>query len=104
MLRRSSCLIGNSSAGITEAGIYGIPTIDIGNRQKNRTTNKNIKNVENDEEQIIDAIQQIQDKKISSSYDFGDGQSSKRFFEIISQDEIWDIDLQKYFVEMDNEK
>ena len=46
----------------------------------------------------------MQDKKISSSYDFGDGQSSKRFFEIISQDEIWDIDLQKYFVEMDNEK
>ena len=104
LLKHSDFIIGNSSAGITEAGIYGIPTIDIGNRQKNRTTNKNIKNVENDEEQILDAIQQIQDKKISSSYDFGDGQSSKRFFEIISQDGIWDIDLQKYFVEMDNEK
>ena len=104
LLKHADFIIGNSSAGITEAGIYGIPTIDVGNRQKNRTTNKNIKNVTNKNEEILDAIQQIQGKKINSSYDFGDGQSAKRFFEIISKNEVWNIDLQKYFVEIDSEK
>ena len=50
-----------------------------------------------------DAIEQIEGKKVDSSYDFGDGQSSKRFFDIISKDKVWNIDLQKYFVEMNNE-
>jgi UDP-N-acetylglucosamine 2-epimerase (hydrolysing) len=104
LLKHADFIIGNSSAGITEAEIYGIPTIDVGNRQKNRTTNKNIKNVPNKYEEILEAIKQIQGKKINSSYDFGDGQSARRFFEIISKNEVWDIDLQKYFVEIDNEK
>lgn len=101
LLKHADFIIGNSSAGITEAGIYGIPTIDIGSRQQNRTTNKNIKNVENDEEKILNAMEQIDGKKVKSSFDFGDGQSSKRFFDIISKTEIWDINLQKYFIEMD---
>ena len=103
LLKHADFIIGNSSAGITEAGVYGVPTINIGSRQKNRTKNKNIKNVQNNQEEIQDAIEQIKGKKVDSSYDFGDGQSSKRFFGIISEDKVWDIDLQKYFVEMNNE-
>ena len=45
--------------------------------------------------------EQIKGKKVNSSFGFGDGQSSKRFFDIISKTEIWDINLQKYFIEMD---
>jgi len=101
LLKHADFIIGNSSAGITEAEIYGIPTIDVGSRQKNRTTNKNIKNVGSDEEEILNAIEQIKGKKVNSSFGFGDGQSSKRFFDIISKTEIWDINLQKYFIEMD---
>tara|TARA_B100000029_G_C17574334_1_gene957670 strand:+ start:751 stop:1767 length:1017 start_codon:yes stop_codon:yes gene_type:complete len=100
LLKYSDFIIGNSSAGITEAGIYGIPTINIGNRQKNRTTNKDIKNIGNNEEEILTEIEKMQGKKLDSSYDFGDGQSSKRFFDIISNENIWDIDLQKYFVDI----
>ena len=62
---------------------------------------QNIKNVENDEDKILNAIEQIDGKKVKSTFDFGDGQSSKRFFDIISKTEIWDINLQKYFIEMD---
>ena len=101
LLKHADFIIGNSSAGITEAEIYGVPTIDVGSRQQNRTTNKNIKNVENDEDKILNAIEQIDGKKVKSTFDFGDGQSSKRFFDIISKTEIWDINLQKYFIEMD---
>ena len=103
LLKHANFIIGNSSVGITEAGVYGVPKINIGNRQKNRTKNKNIKNIQNNQEEIQDAIEQIKGKKIDSSYDFGNGQSSKKFFDIISEDKVWDIDLQKYFVEMNNE-
>ena len=42
LLKNAEFIIGNSSAGIRESEVYGTPTIDIGTRQKNRTTNKNI--------------------------------------------------------------
>ena len=35
-LRISSCIIGNSSSGITEAPYFGVTTINIGSRQKGR--------------------------------------------------------------------
>ena len=33
-LKNASVIVGNSSAGIRESGIYGIPAIDIGSRQQ----------------------------------------------------------------------
>lgn len=36
LLSDSACIIGNSSCGIIEAPYLGVPTINIGNRQKNR--------------------------------------------------------------------
>ena len=36
LLKNSFCIIGNSSSGVREAPFYGVPTIDLGNRQKNR--------------------------------------------------------------------
>ena len=34
LLKNSSFIIGNSSSGIMEAPYYGVPTIDLGSRQK----------------------------------------------------------------------
>ena len=42
LLKNADFIIGNSSSGITEAEIYNIPTINLGSRQKNRTSNNNI--------------------------------------------------------------
>ena len=39
LLKNADFIIGNSSSGITEAEIYNIPTINLGSRQKNRTSN-----------------------------------------------------------------
>ena len=37
-------IVGNSSAGVREAPIYGIPSLNIGSRQKNRAKSKSIFN------------------------------------------------------------
>ena len=49
-------VIGNSSRGIYEAPSFGIPTINIGNRQKGRTQAASIINCKPVKEEIIEAI------------------------------------------------
>lgn len=55
-IKYCSVVIGNSSSGIIEAPSFGVPTINIGDRQKGRTQADSIINCEPTTEQIIDAI------------------------------------------------
>lgn len=101
LLRNSDFIIGNSSAGIRESGIYGIPAIDIGTRQSGRYSEKearNVQHVEEQEEAVLKAIEDIGNYKFYSST-FGDGDSTNRFLEIVSNSAFWDINIQKHFVD-----
>jgi UDP-N-acetylglucosamine 2-epimerase (hydrolysing) len=100
ILRYSQFILGNSSAGIREAEIYGVPSINIGTRQNNRTKNPNIVNVPSKRNEILNAIKEIKNKKISPSYDFGDGRSTQRFIKIIENDQIWKTEIQKIFIDL----
>ena len=42
LLRNAGAMIGNSSAGVREAPFLGIPSLDIGTRQTNRSTSASI--------------------------------------------------------------
>ncbi|RKJ30424.1 UDP-N-acetylglucosamine 2-epimerase (hydrolyzing), partial [Butyricicoccus sp. 1XD8-22] len=57
LMKNAEFMIGNSSAGIREAIVYGTPSIDVGNRQKGRyvSSDEFIQHVEEDEAQIINA-------------------------------------------------
>jgi GDP/UDP-N,N'-diacetylbacillosamine 2-epimerase (hydrolysing) len=56
LLRDAAFLIGNSSSGIIEGASFGTPVIDIGDRQKGRERNENVKNVKFDQRAIRRAI------------------------------------------------
>lgn len=99
LLKNADFIIGNSSSGITEAEIYSVPTINVGTRQKNRSSNESIMNVESKKEKILDSISKVDGKEIKSSFSFGDGKSTKRFFDVILSEKIWDVSIQKQFVE-----
>ena len=99
LLKNADFIIGNSSSGIIEAEIYNVPTINVGTRQKNRSSNESIMNVESKKEKILDSISKVDGKEIKSSFSFGDGKSTKRFFDVILSEKIWDVSLQKQFVE-----
>ena len=99
LLKNSKFIIGNSSAGIREACIYGIPAIDIGTRQKNRYSCAilpNIISISANESDILKAIANIEDFSIVSQY-FGDGTSTQKFINILNRDEIWNLKTQKQF-------
>ena len=97
ILRKSKFLIGNSSAGIHEAPVMALPSINIGTRQQNRFNHDTIINCDANESSILNAIKKT-DKivKIPSHY-FGDGQSAKNFIRIINDDYIWSVSTQKVF-------
>jgi UDP-N-acetylglucosamine 2-epimerase (hydrolysing) len=103
LLKNSQFIIGNSSAGIREAGVYGIPTIDIGSRQQNRydiTQCKNIQWVPHDAKKILSAIEQA-DKHHSVNGGFGSGNSTELFMDLISNPRLWEIGIQKHFIDLD---
>ena len=45
LMKKTACLIGNSSSGITEIPSFGKPTINVGDRQKGRLSCESIINV-----------------------------------------------------------
>jgi UDP-N-acetylglucosamine 2-epimerase (hydrolysing) len=102
LLKNAKFIIGNSSAGIREAPYYGIPIINIGTRQQNRTLNADIINVDYQKDNIIEALHSVINHKISpTSNDFGKGKSAELFLNSLLSSKIWEINHQKKFKNID---
>ena len=100
LLKNAEFIIGNSSAGIREAPIYSVPSINIGTRQKNRFIHDMIINAQESKGDILNAIKQVSSiKRVSSNY-FGDGNSTEKFLNAIQGAGIWNTKIQKYFVDI----
>ena len=82
-----------------EAPYYGVPTINIGNRQQNRSKNYNIINLDFEERSILKAINSLDKIKRRKSFSFGNGKSAEKFFKIINSKKFWSASFQKYFID-----
>lgn len=101
LLKNADFIIGNSSAGIRESGIYGVPAVDIGTRQQGRYDIRklpNIQHVSEKKKDILEAISQTGEHRIRC-HDFGRGKGTEKFLEIIKKDRIWNYGIQKIFVD-----
>ena len=79
LMKRTSCLVGNSSSGIREGAFIGTPTVNIGTRQNGRERGPNVIDATNDSDNIVRAVkQQIEHGA------YGDGFSGMRVAEILS--------------------
>lgn len=104
-LKHSNFIIGNSSCGIRESGVYGVRSIDIGTRQSGRLLD-NVKYIYHTSyscKEIRRAIDTVKNSKykLSSEYIFGRGNSANKFISIISDSKFWSKDLQKSFIDID---
>lgn len=103
LLRNANCMVGNSSSGIRETGIYSIPTVDIGTRQNGRFNPKISEHIihVNENEFNSNTIEKAKQLSVKPSSYFGKGNSDKIFHEILSNSFIWDSDIQKEFIDID---
>ena len=98
LLKNTHCIVGNSSAAIREAPVYGIPAINVGDRQNNRYSSSTIINVVHEKNEILSAIQKFSTfKRYKNDYYFGHGKSNVYFCNILEKKGFWDMDLQKCF-------
>lgn len=94
LLRNAAFLIGNSSSGIVEVASLGLAAINIGERQRGRIHGKNVIFVDNDQQQILNAIHKVQTdvdfKKLVAQKQnpYGSGNASAKVLEILTSIEI----------------
>jgi GDP/UDP-N,N'-diacetylbacillosamine 2-epimerase (hydrolysing) len=90
LMRRASCLLGNSSAGILEAPLLKLPVINVGNRQRGRLHAENVEFVPHNKDRIIEALRQaIFDPEYRKTVaacanPYGDGHSSVRIADLLA--------------------
>ena len=107
LMKSAEFVLGNSSSGIIETPAFGIPTINIGDRQRGRLQSESIINCSTDSESIEAAIQKAMDsefkkncKSVISPY--GDGHAAEhiasKIVEVVSKGKI---DLKKKFYDFE---
>ncbi|MGI6456198.1 MAG: UDP-N-acetylglucosamine 2-epimerase [bacterium] len=90
LLRRASVLLGNSSSGMLDSASFGVPTINIGERQEGRERGSNVLDVPPQQNAIAQALQTalydetfIQKAKQATN-PYGDGKASERIVQILT--------------------
>lgn len=96
LLKNSRAIIGNSSAGIREAPVYGVPTINIGSRQLNRLSSSSVIHTSENPSEVLEAINNLELRCPPFSY-YGQGNSAQLFVEHLLDSKLWCTSRQKQF-------
>lgn len=84
-LKYAEFVLGNSSSGIGEAPIIGVPTVNIGDRQKGRVMAETVINCVPRKEEIIKAIQKARETEHIPTKIFGDVGASDTMVRIMKE-------------------
>jgi len=96
-LQHAAAIVGNSSSGIHEAPVYGVPTVNVGDRQHNRFAHPSIENVPFDEVAIVSALNRVWGCRYEPSAHFGTGSSAEAFTALLSEPSTWETQVLKQF-------
>ena len=89
LLKHSKALVGNSSAGIRECSYLGTPVVNIGGRQHRRLRGKNVIDVPNNRNEILEAVRKVMGKdKFPASHLYGDGEAGQRIADILAESDL----------------
>lgn len=89
LMRKTACLIGNSSSGIREGSFIGAPAVNIGPRQQGRQRGANVIDVGYDREPIVEATRrQLGHGPYEHEPIYGDGRAGQRIADILARCEL----------------
>ncbi len=84
-LAAADIMVGNSSSGIIESGTFGLPVVNIGNRQNGRERNSNVHDVSTDRSAIAREVAKIiKAGKSPMKNIYGDGQTGHRIVDLLA--------------------
>ncbi|KQT31162.1 UDP-N-acetyl glucosamine 2-epimerase [Sphingomonas sp. Leaf412] len=89
VLRNAAAVVGNSSSGIIEAPSFGVPTIDIGGRQRGRIAAASVIHCDVDRDSISEALGRALSPEFAEAArrvdnPYGTGDAAARIVEIIA--------------------
>jgi len=89
-LKYCAFVMGNSSSGIIEAPSFGIPTINIGDRQKGRLQADSVLNCKPEKQELLKTMQLAMSQEIrlkchNTINPFGDGNVSQKIIRVIKE-------------------
>ncbi len=101
-MKYADAVIGNSSSGIIEAPSFGVPTVNIGARQRGRMRADSVIDVEAHEAEIVSAIARATSPEFKAVAGralslFGDGRASDRIVQILANCDLRDALMKKFF-------
>ena len=86
LMRRTACLVGNSSSAIREGAFIGTPAVNVGTRQAMRQRGSNVIDVDYRCEEITEAIvHQMEYGPYPSEPIYGDGHAGDRIADVLSR-------------------
>jgi len=101
LMKLSGAVVGNSSSGLLEAPAFGVPTVDIGIRQKGRLKPASVIETDDDLESIRGALSkslsdahQNLSKTVSNPY--GDGFVTKKIISILKRTDFNSLLVKKF--------
>lgn len=98
LLRNATLMVGNSSAGIREAPIYGIPSVNIGSRQRGRHDHQTIVHTGESLDEIRNGVAcAAAMPPAGMSLHFGHGDTTRRFCDLLVNEPIWGLGEDKVF-------
>lgn len=85
LIKNCSCLVGNSSVGVRESSILGVPVVNIGQRQKGRERGGNVIDVGYDRSSITAAIaRQVHHGPYPPEEIYGDGMAGEKIATVLA--------------------
>lgn len=88
VLAAADVVVGNSSSGIIEAASFGVPVVNVGDRQRGRERGANVLDADESRESIAAAIRTALDPAFRESVrhaanPYGDGKAAPRIVEVV---------------------
>lgn len=104
-LKYAAMVIGNSSSGLIEAPSFGIPTVNIGDRQRGRLRAESVIDCEPEREAIYKAMEKAGSAEFQNickhaSNPYGDGRATEKIIDAVLQMFGKPIDLKKKFYDI----
>jgi UDP-hydrolysing UDP-N-acetyl-D-glucosamine 2-epimerase len=85
LMRKTACLVGNSSSAIREGSFIGTPAVNVGPRQEGRQRGSNVVDVGYDREEIAGAVRaQIEHGPYEHEPIYGDGHAGERIADVLA--------------------